>query len=67
LRGLLFPYENGDDIGKEVKPMAERRMTLGEKVRALRLQLGMTQAELAGEEFTKSFISQIEKTRPARR
>jgi len=41
--------------------MAERRMTLGEKVRALRLQLGMTQAELAGEEFTKSFISQIEK------
>lgn len=30
-------------------------------MRALRRQMGMTQAELAGEEFTKSFISQIEK------
>ena len=36
-------------------------MTLGEKMRALRRQMGMTQADLAGEEFTKSFISQIEK------
>lgn len=41
--------------------MSERGMTLGEKMRALRRQMGMTQAELAGEEFTKSFISQIEK------
>lgn len=30
-------------------------------MRALRRQMGMTQADLAGEEFTKSFISQIEK------
>lgn len=30
-------------------------------MRALRRQMGMTQADLAGEDFTKSFISQIEK------
>lgn len=41
--------------------MSERGLTLGEKMRALRRQMGMTQADLAGEEFTKSFISQIEK------
>ncbi|MGI6038036.1 MAG: tetratricopeptide repeat protein [Limnochordia bacterium] len=36
-------------------------MTLGEKVKYLRKRLGMTQQELAGNDFTKSFISQIEK------
>lgn len=36
-------------------------MTLGQKIRALRRQMGMTQADLAGDDFTKSFISQIEK------
>lgn len=41
--------------------MSEHGLTLGEKMRALRRQMGMTQADLAGEEFTKSFISQIEK------
>lgn len=30
-------------------------------MRALRRQMGMTQADLAGDDFTKSFISQIEK------
>ena len=34
---------------------------LGQKIRALRKKMGMTQQELAGGEFTKSFISQIEK------
>lgn len=34
---------------------------LGEKIRAARKQLKMTQAELAGPDFTKSFISQVEK------
>ncbi|NLK09299.1 MAG: helix-turn-helix transcriptional regulator, partial [Firmicutes bacterium] len=34
---------------------------VGERIRARRLKLGMTQQELAGEMFTKSFISQIEK------
>lgn len=36
-------------------------MTLGQKIRTLRKQLNMTQQDLAGDEFTKSFISQIEK------
>jgi len=34
--------------------------TLGERVRAARRGLGMSQAQLAGEELTKGFISQIE-------
>lgn len=34
---------------------------VGEKIRALRLKMGMTQQDLAGTDFTKSFISQIEK------
>lgn len=33
---------------------------LGEKVRAARRQLGLSQAQLAGEELTKGFISQLE-------
>lgn len=36
-------------------------LTLGEKIRAVRKRLKMTQQELAGDEFTKSFISQLEK------
>lgn len=41
--------------------------SIGEKVRALRLSMKLTQSELAGADFTKSFISQIEKglTRPS--
>ena len=34
---------------------------LVKKIRALRLKMGMTQQDLAGTDFTKSFISQIEK------
>lgn len=42
--------------------MDERQpKTLGEKIRAARRELRMTQAELAGTDFTKSFISQVEK------
>jgi transcriptional regulator with XRE-family HTH domain len=39
---------------------------LGERVRALRVSAGLTQTELAGERFSKEYISQIErgKTRP---
>lgn len=42
-------------------------LSLGAKIRQQRLSLKLTQAELAGPEFTKSFISQIEKgqTRPS--
>ena len=39
---------------------------LGERVRSLRASAGLTQTELAGERFSKEYISQIErgKTRP---
>ena len=39
---------------------------LGERVRALRVGLGLTQTDLAGDRFSKEYISQIErgKTRP---
>lgn len=41
--------------------MPDQGSTLGQKIRVLRRQMGMTQADLAGNDFTKSFISQIEK------
>ena len=39
---------------------------IGERVRALRVTAGLTQTELAGERFSKEYVSQIErgKTRP---
>ncbi|HMB18195.1 MAG TPA: tetratricopeptide repeat protein [Gaiellaceae bacterium] len=39
---------------------------LGERLRSLRVNLGMTQTDLAGERFSKEYVSQIErgKTRP---
>src|SRR3954454_3688273 len=41
---------------------------LGERVRQLRVAAGLTQTELAGDRFSKEYISQIErgKTRPTR-
>lgn len=51
-------------------PRADRRSpgrtTLGERVRQLRVNRGLTQTELAGERFSKEYLSQIErgKTRP---
>src|ERR671915_2457827 len=39
---------------------------LGERLRVLRVRAGLTQSELAGERFSKEYVSQIErgKTRP---
>jgi transcriptional regulator with XRE-family HTH domain/Tfp pilus assembly protein PilF len=50
-------------------PHAEQavpRAGLGARVRELRIERGLTQAELAGERFSKEYVSQIElgKTRP---
>jgi tetratricopeptide (TPR) repeat protein len=47
-------------------PMTTPRARLGERVRALRVSAGLTQTQLAGERFSKEYISQIErgKTRP---
>src|SRR5438477_10242491 len=41
---------------------------LGERLRQLRVSAGLTQTDLAGERFSKEYISQIErgKTRPTR-
>jgi transcriptional regulator with XRE-family HTH domain len=40
--------------------VVQKPATLGERVRAARRELGMSQAQLAGEELTKGFISQVE-------
>jgi len=47
---------------------AEVGLRLGERLRQLRVSAGMTQTELAGERFSKEYVSQIErgKTRPTR-
>src|SRR3712207_3418368 len=43
-----------------------RRSGLGDRLRQLRINRGMTQTELAGDRFSKEYVSQIErgKTRP---
>src|SRR5919199_3466841 len=45
-----------------------RSSRLGERLRTLRVSAGLTQSELAGDRFSKEYISQIErgKTRPTR-
>ena len=42
------------------------RNSMGERVRQLRIARGLTQTELAGQRFSKEYVSQIErgKTRP---
>jgi tetratricopeptide (TPR) repeat protein len=47
-------------------PAPTGRARLGERLRTLRVSAGLTQAQLAGERFSKEYISQIErgKTRP---
>lgn len=49
-----------------VRSAASARVTMGERVRQLRISRGLTQTELAGERFSKEYVSQIErgKTRP---
>src|SRR5436190_12161161 len=47
---------------------AQAGLRLGERLRQLRASAGMTQTELAGDRFSKEYVSQIErgKTRPTR-
>src|SRR5213082_4140801 len=47
---------------------AQVGLRLGERLRQLRVSAGMTQTELAGDRFSKEYVSQIErgKTRPTR-
>ena len=48
------------------RPSSPSRSTLGDRLRQLRVAHGLTQTELAGERFSKEYVSQIErgKTRP---
>jgi tetratricopeptide (TPR) repeat protein len=52
-----------NSLSSAAKPAALR---LGERLRQLRVAAGLTQSELAGERFSKEYVSQIErgKTRP---
>src|SRR3954469_25498003 len=45
---------------------AQTGLRLGERLRQLRVAAGLTQTELAGDRFSKEYVSQIErgKTRP---
>src|SRR5919198_5621196 len=48
------------------RPAAVAAVRLGERLRQLRVAAGLTQSELAGDRFSKEYVSQIErgKTRP---
>lgn len=50
----------------EARRPAHGRLGLGDRVRQLRVNRGLTQTDLAGERFSKEYLSQIErgKTRP---
>jgi tetratricopeptide (TPR) repeat protein len=50
------------------RPAVETGLRLGERLRQLRVGAGLTQSELAGDRFSKEYVSQIErgKTRPTR-
>src|SRR5256714_3719977 len=47
---------------------AQAGLRLGERLRQLRVAAGLTQTDLAGDRFSKEYVSQIErgKTRPTR-
>jgi tetratricopeptide (TPR) repeat protein len=53
---------------RHAAPVVLRGSRLGERLRQLRVSSGLTQSDLAGERFSKEYISQIErgKTRPTR-
>src|SRR6187551_2021133 len=54
-----------NSVAQASRPAAIR---LGERLRQLRVAAGLTQSELAGDRFSKEYVSQIErgKTRPTR-
>ena len=60
-------------MSRTVRPAPTRAavpagLRLGERLRQLRVSAGLTQTELAGDRFSKEYVSQIErgKTRPTR-
>src|SRR5262245_50468511 len=53
-------------VASGVQSTPRHQSVLGERVRQLRVAAGLTQTELAGDRFSKEYVSQIErgKTRP---
>ena len=63
------PYvSDSSAIRQERASAAQAGLRLGERLRQLRVAAGMTQTDLAGDRFSKEYVSQIErgKTRPTR-
>ena len=59
---------NQDAALRTSRAAAPSGLRLGERLRQLRVAAGLTQSELAGDRFSKEYVSQIErgKTRPTR-
>src|SRR5918996_2466095 len=60
-----------ESMSRAARPQTQRAshaaaLRLGDRLRQLRVSSGMTQTELAGDRFSKEYVSQIErgKTRP---
>ncbi len=61
LRSLSMPNIGSQSISAAAEmPLVTPSATLGERVRAARHARGLSQSQLAGEELTKGFISQVE-------
>src|SRR3954469_23151779 len=60
--------ENQTALTHQSRTALQNGLRLGERLRQLRVAGGLTQSELAGERFSKEYVSQIErgKTRPTR-
>jgi tetratricopeptide (TPR) repeat protein len=55
-------------LDTRARPQQAAGLRLGERLRQLRVSVGLTQSELAGDRFSKEYVSQIErgKTRPTK-
>jgi tetratricopeptide (TPR) repeat protein len=67
---VYYPYVSDPTAIRQQQRVsaAQAGLRLGERLRQLRVTAGMTQTDLAGDRFSKEYVSQIErgKTRPTR-
>jgi tetratricopeptide (TPR) repeat protein len=65
-RAVYYAAMTSSTASKQRASAAQAGLRLGERLRQLRVAAGMTQTDLAGERFSKEYVSQIErgKTRP---
>ena len=67
---LTTPHVSDSTVTRQQEraSAAQASLRLGERLRQLRIAAGMTQTDLAGDRFSKEYVSQIErgKTRPTR-